>query len=135
MEMTGLEISSIKGAPTNVNGKISMLLDAESSKAEWQAVSGMMTFPELSLTIDKLPIRQEGVSAVAIKDGIANIKQFELRGPETVLRLSGTAGLQDPMPLNVRAEGSFDACRRYAETTRVRRLRRSTGRATRFARV
>lgn len=109
MEMSGLEISSIKGAPANVNGKISMLLDAESSKADWQTVSGMLTFPELSLTIDKLPIRQEGVAAVAIKDGIANIKQFELRGPETVFRLSGSAGLQDPMPLNVRAEGSFDA--------------------------
>ncbi len=109
MEMSGLDVSSIKGAPANVKGKVSIRLDAESSKADLQAVSGLLTFPELSLIVDKLPIRQQGVSSVVIKDGVASIKQFELRGPETVLRLSGTAGLQDPMPLNVRAEGSFDA--------------------------
>ncbi len=118
--MKGLDLASIKGIPDSVGGTISVRLDAQASKPDLNALTAKLSFDELRLNLAKIPLEQQGTSTITVENGIARVEQFRLTGPDTAVQLSGTAGLNEPRPLDLHVNGNFDAALLAAFTSDVR---------------
>src|SRR5262249_124135 len=46
---------------------------------------------------------------IEVRNGVASVQQFELKGPQTDLHLAGSADLRDPQPIDLKLEGGTDA--------------------------
>ncbi|MBL8216367.1 MAG: translocation/assembly module TamB domain-containing protein, partial [Bryobacterales bacterium] len=119
-DVRGIDLSTIEGVPEQVGGTVSAHLEVEAAKPEVGAIQGTLTFPELKPSFGTLQLEQKGVSEVRIANGTANITNFTLTGPETLLSVAGTAGLLDPYPLNIQAKGNLDAAVAAAFTEAVK---------------
>ncbi|MEO7652704.1 MAG: translocation/assembly module TamB domain-containing protein [Bryobacteraceae bacterium] len=104
-----LELASLGNLPENVSGRVSAHLEGEASEARLDALKARVTLPQLEVNVAKLKLRQQGVSAVSIENSIARVEHFEMTGPETKFAVSGTVGLNDPRPLDVKVDGNLDA--------------------------
>ncbi len=102
------DLGSAPGAPDDLSGKISLTADLSAARPELQAITGSISFQDLSVTYQRLELAQQGVSAVQLADGVARISQFDLAGSAGNLRASGTVGLSDNAPLDVAVNGALD---------------------------
>lgn len=108
-ELRDLDLGALEGAPENLEGRLSARLDATAPRADLAAVTGTLTFPQLRVGLGPYSLEQEGVSEIRIVNGTAEVARFNLRGPETALRLSGAAGLSGARSLDLRADGKLNA--------------------------
>jgi outer membrane protein assembly complex protein YaeT len=108
-EIVGFKLSSLSQPPQNSDGTISLKIEAEAPRPELELVQGQVTFSELRLNAGTYALEQAGASTIDIRDGIASIRQFELTGTQTNIRVTGTAELRDPGTVDVKLEGNTDA--------------------------
>ena len=104
-----LNPGSIQGAPENLSGMIQMHAEGEAPSLELAALSAQARFDELRLSLGELDFRQGSPSNISLKEGLATIENFELRGGETRITASGTTRLGEPATLDVRVAGTTDA--------------------------
>jgi outer membrane protein assembly complex protein YaeT len=108
-ELKNVDLAAIEGMKEGLSGMVSVRLDAEAPRPELEAVKATLTFPTLEARLDTYSIAQNGTSEIALENGVANIRHFELTGPATKFQLSGTAGLTGEQPLDVKLDGTLDA--------------------------
>ncbi|MPY88550.1 MAG: BamA/TamA family outer membrane protein [Luteitalea sp.] len=109
IELTGLDLAEIPGAPEALSGMVSLRADAKASRPDVEAVTARLTFPELKLGFDQLTLAQQGTSTIAVEQGQARVEQFRLEGTVGDVELGGTVGLIEPRPLDVSLKGKLDA--------------------------
>lgn len=119
LRVTGLDLATIPGAPEGLAGTVSVVAEARAGRAELAAVDARVTFPELQLAFDNLTLAQQGISTIAVNDGVARVEQFRLEGSVGHFELRGSAGLIDPQPLDVTLHGELDAAAVRAFTDAV----------------
>ncbi|MPZ20905.1 MAG: BamA/TamA family outer membrane protein [Luteitalea sp.] len=109
VELTGLDLATIPGAPEALSGAVSLRADAQASTPDLEALTAHLTFPQLELGADQLTLAQQGTSAITVEQGQARVEQFRLEGSVGNLELAGTVGLLEPRPLDVALRGQIDA--------------------------
>jgi outer membrane protein assembly complex protein YaeT len=108
-EILQFKLSALSQPPQDTDGTISLKIDAEAARPDINVVQARVTFPELRLNAGAYSLEQVGTSAIEVRNGVASVQQFELMGPQTNLRLAGTADLRDPGIIDVKLEGNTDA--------------------------
>jgi outer membrane protein assembly complex protein YaeT len=108
-EVQQFKLSSLTQPPRNADATVSIKIEAAASRPEIDAVEARLTFPELRLNAGVYSLQQVGTSTIAIRNGVASVEQFELKGPQTNIRLAGKAGLRESGAIDVRLEGNTDA--------------------------
>ena len=108
-EVQQFKLSALAQPPQNADATVSLKLEAQASRPEIDLVQARLTFPELRLNAGNYSLEQVGTSTIEVRNGIASIQQFELRGPQTNIRLAGNAALQESGPVDVKLEGNTDA--------------------------
>jgi outer membrane protein assembly complex protein YaeT len=109
VDVDQFKLSSMTRPPANTDGTISLKIEAEAPTTDINDVELQVTFPDLQINAGTFALEQVGVSRVEIRDGIANIRQFYLKGPQTDIRLSGSAELRKDGPVAVSLQGESDA--------------------------
>ena len=103
------QISSLVELPEDTDGTVSMKIDAEASRPDIDLVQARVTFPDLKFHAGAYALEQVGASTLEIRNGVASVQQFELTGPQTNVRLAGTADLRNSRPIDLKLEGNTDA--------------------------
>jgi outer membrane protein assembly complex protein YaeT len=101
-------LSSMTQPPPNTDGTISLKIDAQAPKADLNTAQIKVTFPDLQFKAGIFSLEQVGISSIEIRDGIASVQQFELKGPQTSIQLSGTADLHNSGPVDVKFKADSD---------------------------
>ncbi len=96
------------GAPDDLSGRISLTADLSAARPELQAITGSVSFPELSVAFQGLALDQQGMSTVQLAGGVARISQFDLAGSAGTLRAGGSVGLSESAPLDVAVTGALN---------------------------
>ncbi len=109
VELRDFRLSSLPDVPKGVDGEIALRVEADAPSGDLRALAARVSFPELRLSLGDYEIRQAGTSWLELEDGLVKIGQMELTGPETRLRVTGSAGIQRPMPAGLLLEGNADA--------------------------
>ncbi len=102
-------LSSMTRPPANTDGTISVKIEAEAQRNDISSVQLKVTFPDLKFNAGTFELGQVGESSIEIRNGIASVRQFELKGPRTDIQLSGTADLRKSGPVDVHLKGDSDA--------------------------
>jgi outer membrane protein assembly complex protein YaeT len=102
-------LSSMTRPPANTDGTISVRIEAQALRNDISSFQLMVTFPDLKFNAGTFVLEQVGESSIEIRNGIASVRQFELRGPKTNVQLSGTADLRKSGPLDIHLKGDSDA--------------------------
>ena len=108
-QLSELDLSTFAAAPKGATGAVSVKLEAQASRPDIEAVTAKLTFPTLRVGIDTYQLQQSTPSTITVANGIARVEQFQLTGPESDIKLSGTAGLTGVRPLDLRLDGKLDA--------------------------
>ena len=96
--------------PAGLTGKVSLHADGSADRADLESLRAEIIFDEMSFKAETLNFYQLEPIRIEIGDGVATISRLTMIGPETNLRLSGSAGLLDSeSPLDLRLEGFLDA--------------------------
>ncbi|MDR1727421.1 MAG: translocation/assembly module TamB, partial [Acidobacteriota bacterium] len=107
-EMTGM-------FPEGLTGRVSLHAEGSAAKADPRALRAEVAFDELRFKVGTLEFRQQAPVRVDVADGVATVSSFTVVGPETDLRLSGSATLFPEgggavaAPIGLRLEGHLDA--------------------------
>jgi outer membrane protein assembly complex protein YaeT len=107
-ELRDLDLSTIPAVPSKVDGVVSARIEASAPRPELEAVTGKLTLPQLRLQYGTVTLQQQGTTEVALANGVARVQNFALTGPNTDLRVTGTAGLTGARPLDLRVDGKTD---------------------------
>lgn len=105
----GLDLATVPGAPERLRGTISMDADLNAPRPDVAALTGRVTFPELSLAFDQLTLAQQGVSTLAIDRGELRVERFALDGTAGKVDVTGSAGLIAPKALAITARANLNA--------------------------
>ena len=108
-DLKSLELSTLGVLPEGVGGTISASLQASAPRADLDSLTATLTLPELKLSVRNYAVEQATPSRVIVRNSVANVEEFRLKGPLTDLRLSGTVGLTGDRPLNLQLNGTADA--------------------------
>ncbi|MBZ5624611.1 MAG: translocation/assembly module TamB domain-containing protein, partial [Acidobacteriia bacterium] len=108
-ELKGVNLAAIQGVPKTVSGLLSARIDAEATRPELAAVKATLTFAELEAGFDTYAMAQKGTSEIALENGVARVRHFQLTGPATELELSGTAEVAGQQALDLHLDGILDA--------------------------
>lgn len=108
-EMRDFRLSSLPGVPEGVDGRLALRMEAAAASGDLKSLTATVSFPELRLSVGNYEIQQAGMSSFELHDGLVTVGQLELTGPETRLRVTGSAGIQDPMSADLLLEGNADA--------------------------
>ena len=108
-EIAQFKLSALPRPPQNADGTISLKIEAEASRPDINVLQAQVTFPDLRLNAGAYSLEQVGTSTIEVRNGVASIQQFELKGPQTNVHLAGSADLRDSGPIDVRLEGNTDA--------------------------
>jgi outer membrane protein assembly complex protein YaeT len=109
LQVKGVDLASLPGVPSTLGGAVSLRLDAEAPKADFDSLTAHLQIDELQLRSGDVRVQQSGISSIRIQHRTARIEQFAITGSGTDIRISGTAGLSGTQPLDLKAEGSFNA--------------------------
>jgi autotransporter translocation and assembly factor TamB len=101
-------LSSMTRPPANTDGTISVRIDAQAQRNDISSVQLKVSFPDLKFNAGTFELAQVGESSIEIQNGIASVRQFELKGPKTSVQLSGTTRLTDRF-LDIHLKGDSDA--------------------------
>jgi outer membrane protein insertion porin family len=96
------------GVPDGLSGRISLDADLSAPRPEVQAVTGTISFPELSVAYRERDLTQQGTSTVRLAEGTARISQLSLAGSAGTLRAQGTVGLSEKAPLDATVTGTLN---------------------------
>jgi outer membrane protein assembly complex protein YaeT len=119
-DLKNVDLSTIEGLPDALAGSVSARLEAEANEPKVEAIRGKLTFPQLEVSAGTLRLQQKGVSEFSLENGTATATQFLLTGPNSEVRLSGTAGLAAPNALDLQLKATGDASLVSAFTEKVR---------------
>lgn len=108
-EVHQFRLSALQRSSQNIDGIISLKLEAEAPRPDIDLVEARVTFPDLRLNAGAYSLEQAGISTIEIRNGVASVQQFELTGPQTKVHLTGTADLRNSGPLDFKLEGNTDA--------------------------
>jgi outer membrane protein assembly complex protein YaeT len=108
-EIQQFKLSALTKPPANADATVSLKLEAAASTPAVNSVQAQLTFPELRLNAGAYSLEQIGTSTIEVRNGVASIERFELKGPQTDIRLAGDAALQNSGAIDVRLEGNTDA--------------------------
>jgi autotransporter translocation and assembly factor TamB len=110
-EVLQFRLSTLAAAPENIDGTISVKLEAEAPRPDIDSVQAQITFPDLRLNAGAYTLEQTAPSVIEVRNGVATVRQFELTGPQTKLIVSGSADLRDGTAgsINAMVEGNTDA--------------------------
>ena len=109
VEIEKFMLSSMTRPPADTDGTVSVKIEAEAQRKDISSVQVKVTFPDLKFNAGTFVLEQVGESRIEIRNGIASVRQFELKGPQTNVQLSGTADLRESGPLDVHLKGDSDA--------------------------
>jgi outer membrane protein assembly complex protein YaeT len=119
-ELNQIDISALPGVPKDVTGAVSARIEAQAARPEVEAITAKLTFPTLRIGLGTYNLEQSGISTVTVANGAARIEQLQLTGPQTDIKVTGTAGLLGAHPLDLHLAGAFDASLVGAFTEAVR---------------
>ena len=119
-ELNQIDISALPGVPKDVTGAVSARIEAQAARPEVEAITAKLTFPTLRIGLGTYNLEQSGISTVTVANGAARIEQLQLTGPQTDIKVTGTAGLLGAHPLDLHLAGAFDASLAGAFTEAVR---------------
>lgn len=107
LSLSGLDLGALKPLPRETSGRVSVVLEARAAKPSIESLEGSIRFDELSAAYGDLRLTQQGSAELRLENGVVRATNFELTGPRTSLRLTGSAGLtgERPLDLNLEAEG------------------------------
>src|SRR5438552_7678758 len=108
-ELRQLKVSELSRSAQDIDGLISLRVDAEAARPDIDLLQAKVTFPDLRLNTAAYTLEQVGTSTIEVRDGVATVQQFELKGPQTDLHLAGSADLRDPQSVDLKLEGATDA--------------------------
>jgi len=103
------KLSSMTRPPPGTDGTISMRIEAQAQTPDINAVQLRVSFPDLRFNAGTFVLQQLGESNIEIRNGIASVGKFQLSGPQTSIRLAGTADLRKSGPLDIQLTGESDA--------------------------
>lgn len=113
LSATGFEPQSLVAAPEQVSGEIGVKLEVEvPDLTDWKSVRARAVFDQLRVKLaeyGQYELKQEGESALALRDGSVTVEKLLLIGPKTRIEAGGRAGLFDGGELDFRIKGSVDA--------------------------
>jgi outer membrane protein assembly complex protein YaeT len=109
VEVQQFKLSALTQPPQNADATVSLKIEAAASRPEIDAIEARLTFPELRLNAGVYSLEQVGTSTIAVRNGVASVQQFELKGPQTNIHIAGNAALRESGPIDVTLEGSTDA--------------------------
>ena len=109
LEAAGIRPGALETAYKEVDGAVSLRLEAEAPRLELDALRATARFTQLELRIGEAPLRQEGAAAISLRNGVLRVEDFALTGPGASLRVSGSAGLGKGGRIEAAAGGNFDA--------------------------
>src|SRR5213594_2657233 len=108
-ELRQLKVSELSRSAQDIDGLISLRVDAEAERPDIDLLQAKVTFPDLRLNAAAYSLEQVGTSTIEVRNGVASVQQFELKGPQTNVHLAGSADLRNSGPIDVRLEGNTDA--------------------------
>ena len=108
-ELNQIDISALPGVPKDVTGAVSARIEAQAARPEVEAITAKLTFPTLRIGLGTYHLEQSGISTVTVANGAARVEQLQLTGPQTDIKVTGTAGLLGAHPLDLHLAGAFDA--------------------------
>src|SRR2546422_970802 len=108
-ELRQLKVSELSRSAQDIDGLISLRVDAEAARPDIDLLQAKVTFPDLRLNAAAYSLEQVGTSTIEVRDGVATVQQFELKGRQTNLHLAGSADLRDPQSVDLKLEGATDA--------------------------
>lgn len=120
-ELKSLNVGNIAALPQGAYGTVSAQLEATAARADLESLKADLRLPEFKIGIGSYALEQKAPVRVRVENAVARVEEFELVGPLTDLRVSGTANLLGEMPLNLRLDGTFDAAiaNAFTEAARV----------------
>ncbi len=119
-ELNQIDISALPGVPKDVTGAVSARIEAQAARPEIDAITAKLTFPTLRIGLGTYKLEQRGISTVTVANGAARVEQLQLTGPQTDIKVTGTAGFLGAHPLDLHLAGAFDASLAGAFTEAVR---------------
>src|SRR5439155_130924 len=108
-EVNEIDLSAFSGAPKDMTGAVSLRLEASAPRPDIDAVTAKLSFPTLRVGLGSYNLQQGAPATITIANGTARVEQFQLTGPQTDIKLSGTAGLTGARPLDLHLDGKVDA--------------------------
>ncbi|MEO8592625.1 MAG: translocation/assembly module TamB domain-containing protein [Candidatus Solibacter sp.] len=108
-DIQNLDLAKLDGAPEGLQGSVSAHLEAEAEQADVNAIRATLSFPELRAKLDAYSIAQDGISELALKDGVVEVRHFKLAGPATAMELSGSAHIGGSQAIDLHLDGQMDA--------------------------
>ncbi len=119
-QVNEIDLSVLEGTPKDMTGAVSLRLEAQVPRPDIEAVTAKITSPTLRVGMGTYNLQQSVPSTISVANGIARVEQFQLTGPNTDIRLAGTAGLTGAKPVDLRLDGKLDAAIAGAFTQAVR---------------
>ena len=118
--VTGLDPSSIPGAPAQLSGRISVEAEGTTASADLAALDGRVTFQELNIAFNGLDLAQQQPSTITIAAGTASVDRFNLSGSAGEIHAAGRVGLVGDRPLDVNVDGNIDVAAASLLTEQIR---------------
>jgi outer membrane protein assembly complex protein YaeT len=109
LRVSDFSLGSLAELPEDVEGTISVAVEARSPTTDLSDLSASVRFDRLDLRFGDLVFAQEAPVVVGLEDRVARIESFRLEGPETAIEASGSVVLGDAVEIDVRVDGTMDA--------------------------
>ena len=98
---------------TDATSDIAATVSVSGPAAKPQLLAGSATFSHFSLTSQGITLQQTEPIQLALHNGVVAVDDFHVTGPDTTLRVSGTATVfgdnsPDGGPVNIHADGTLD---------------------------
>jgi outer membrane protein assembly factor BamA len=119
-QLNELDLGIVEGLPQHFAGAVSAQLEARAERPELESLEAKLTFPQLRIGMGSYELQQQGNSAISIQNGTASIDQLHLTGPETDIKVAGTAGLTGARALDIKLNGTADAAIASIFTDKIR---------------
>jgi autotransporter translocation and assembly factor TamB len=103
-----LDPSAVPQAPAGLTGRVSVDIDATASAADLKTLEGVIGFPRLEITFNRLTLAQQEPSRIAIHAGAASLERVALSGSGGEARASGTVGLVGERRVDLKMDGSLN---------------------------
>jgi outer membrane protein assembly complex protein YaeT len=104
-----LMLDNFARVPEQINGSASFRLEAEATQPELNSVQATLTFDRLDLELAGVPMTPLAPPTISLRSGVLNVDQFEFRGPNSEIRLTGGAGVEERQLRDLRLNGEMDA--------------------------
>lgn len=109
LQLTDFALASTGRLPRNMDIQVSVRAQGSATSFDLNTVIADITVEKLSLSLNRIVIRQREPSSLALRGGIITIRSLTLVGPQTELQVDGTSALVGTAPTNLQIRGTTDA--------------------------